>query len=40
MELIKSFHQETKTTIIMITHEKEIANYADRQIVLEDGLIQ
>ncbi len=39
MELIKSFHQETKTTIIMITHEKAIANYADRQIVLEDGLI-
>ena len=40
MELIKSFHQETKTTIIMITHEKAIANYADRQIVLKDGLIQ
>ena len=40
MELLKSFHEETKTTIIMITHEKEIANYADRQIVLEDGLIQ
>jgi len=40
MELIEHFHQETKTTIIMITHEKEIANYAERQIVLEDGLIQ
>jgi putative ABC transport system ATP-binding protein len=40
MELIQSFHKETKTTIIMITHEKEIADYAERQIVLEDGLIQ
>jgi putative ABC transport system ATP-binding protein len=40
MELMTSFHKETKTTIIIITHEKEIANYADRQIVLEDGLIQ
>ena len=40
MELIQSFHEETKTTIIMITHEKEIADYAERQIVLEDGLIQ
>jgi putative ABC transport system ATP-binding protein len=40
MELIQSFHKDTKTTIIMITHEKEIANYAERQIVLEDGLIQ
>ncbi|MCW3997726.1 MAG: ABC transporter ATP-binding protein [Candidatus Bathyarchaeota archaeon] len=40
MELIESFHQETKTTIIMITHEKEIADYAERQIILEDGLIQ
>ena len=40
MELLTNFHKETKTTIIMITHEKEIANYADRQIVLEDGLIQ
>ncbi len=40
MELIQSFHKETKTTIIMITHEKEIADYAERQIVIEDGLIQ
>ena len=39
MELIKRFHQETKTTVIMITHEKEIADYAERQIILEDGLI-
>jgi putative ABC transport system ATP-binding protein len=40
MELIKKFHEETKTTIIVITHDQEIANYAERQIVLEDGLVK
>jgi len=39
MELIKKFHEETKTTIIVITHDQEIANYAERQIILEDGVI-
>jgi putative ABC transport system ATP-binding protein len=38
MELIKKFHEETKTTIIVITHDQEIANYAERQITLEDGV--
>jgi putative ABC transport system ATP-binding protein len=40
MELIKKFHEETKTTIIIITHEKDIAAYAQRQIKLEDGVIE
>jgi len=40
MELIKKFHEETKTTIIIITHEQEIANYAQRQVKIEDGLIE
>ena len=39
MELIKKFHEETQTTIIVITHDKEIANYAERQIFLEDGIV-
>ena len=39
MDLLKKFHEETKTTIIVITHEKDIAEYAERQIVLEDGII-
>ncbi len=39
MELIKKFHEETKTTIIVITHEQSVADYAERQITLEDGII-
>lgn len=40
MELIKKFHEETKTTIIIITHEHDIAGYAQRQIKMEDGVIE
>jgi putative ABC transport system ATP-binding protein len=39
MELIKKFHKETRTTVIVITHEQDIADYAERQIMLEDGKI-
>ena len=40
MELLKKFHEETKTTIVVITHEQDIADYAERQITLEDGVIK
>ncbi|MFX0200211.1 MAG: ABC transporter ATP-binding protein [Candidatus Hodarchaeota archaeon] len=39
MDLIKKFHEEMKTTIVLITHEQDIADYAERQIVMEDGVI-
>jgi putative ABC transport system ATP-binding protein len=39
MELIKKFHEETETTIIVITHDQEVAKYAERQIILEDGVV-
>jgi putative ABC transport system ATP-binding protein len=39
MILLKKFHEETKTTVIVITHEQDIAAYAERQIVIEDGVI-
>ena len=40
MDLIKKFHEDTHTTIIIITHEDDIAKYAQRQIRIEDGIIQ
>ena len=40
MNLLKKFHEETKTTIVVITHEQEVADYAERQIKLEDGMIE
>jgi putative ABC transport system ATP-binding protein len=39
MDLLKKFHEETKTTIIVITHAKDVADYAERKIRLEDGVI-
>ncbi|MBF0787628.1 MULTISPECIES: ABC transporter ATP-binding protein [unclassified Streptococcus] len=38
MELLTELNQEGKT-IIMVTHEPEIAAYAKRRIVLRDGVI-
>ena len=40
MDLLKKFHDETKTTIIVITHAEEVADYADRRVVMEDGMIK
>ena len=39
MDLLKKFHDETKTTIIVITHEQDVAEYAERQVMIEDGII-
>jgi len=38
MSIFRELHQEGNT-IILITHEPEIAEYADRGIVIKDGLI-
>ena len=39
MELIQGFNAQG-ITIIMVTHEEEIAAYASRTILLRDGRIE
>ena len=38
MKILKGLHDEGKT-VIMVTHENEIAAYAERIIIMKDGLI-
>ncbi len=39
LEVMKRLHQQEKQTIVMVTHELEYAEAADRVIYLEDGKI-
>jgi len=39
MKLLQELNKEQNITIIMVTHEDEMAAYADRTIVFKDGLI-
>nr|WP_321267581.1 ABC transporter ATP-binding protein [uncultured Sulfurimonas sp.] len=39
MELLASFNKMQKITIIMVTHEEDMAAYATRTIFFKDGLI-
>lgn len=39
MELIRTLHEETKNTIIMITHDKGIASHADSVYRLSGGIL-
>ena len=39
MELLTSFNEERGITVIMVTHEKEMADFAKRIIHFKDGLI-
>ena len=39
LRLIRNICRERKTTLIMVTHDPEIAAYADRVITLLDGRI-
>jgi putative ABC transport system ATP-binding protein len=39
MDLLKKFHEETGTTVVVVTHDPEISDYATRKIFMEDGVI-
>jgi len=39
LELLLEFHTERQTTLVLVTHNLDIANMADRMIVLQDGHI-
>lgn len=39
MVLLKELNQRQGLTIIMVTHDQEMAGYADRMIVIQDGKI-
>lgn len=40
MKLLRSFNSELGITIIMVTHENEMAAYANRTVHFRDGLIE
>jgi putative ABC transport system ATP-binding protein len=40
MELLQSFNREKKITILMVTHELEMAEYASRKVHFRDGAIE
>ncbi|MGZ3375044.1 MAG: ABC transporter permease [Phenylobacterium sp.] len=39
MEVIRALNRDEGVTVIVVTHEDDIANYADRKIVMRDGQI-
>ena len=39
LELLTEFHREQGSTMILVTHNQEIAARADRIVLLEDGRI-
>jgi len=39
MEVIRALNRDQGVTVILVTHEQDIADYADRRIVMRDGQI-
>lgn len=40
MEILARLNADSKITILMVTHEPEMARYATREIMFLDGLVQ
>ena len=39
LDLLKKYHDETGTTIVVITHDESVAEYASRVVTVADGVI-
>jgi putative ABC transport system ATP-binding protein len=39
LELLLRRHRESGTTLVMVTHDPQISAWAERRIVLRDGLV-
>ena len=37
MEMLKELHEKQKTTILLVTHDRDVAAYAERTLLLQDG---
>ncbi len=40
MDLLRKLHKQEKKTLIIITHDKFVANYADKKVHLVDGRVK
>jgi putative ABC transport system ATP-binding protein len=39
MDLMTSVAREERTTVVLVTHEARVAAYADREVILRDGVV-
>jgi ABC-type lipoprotein export system ATPase subunit len=39
MELLGELHAERNLTIVLVTHDPQVAAFADRQVHMRDGLV-
>jgi putative ABC transport system ATP-binding protein len=39
MELLVTSARQDGTTVVLVTHESRVAAYADREVVVRDGLV-
>ncbi len=39
MDLMTSVAREEGTTVVLVTHEARVAAYADREVILRDGVV-
>ena len=39
MELLRTIHHTRQTTVVLVTHDAELASMAEARIVLRDGRV-